>query len=299
MDLIQFNGKVKKLVNVYQYIYANGKSPGLGDFLRGCFCLLQVCKILNIEFDIDLSNHLISKFLLNVPKVENLEYNYIEYLKIQNRDKTGRSNYQDIIYNINDDYLNTIISILNKSKKEILGIFNHAFPLCNIHKPIEYLFLREKFRPNEDMQQYIESTLVELTLKKNEYSIIHIRSGDNNMENSNIIDLDLLYKIDKILINNILSEKKYIIISDCNLVKLYFQKYPNFFFIVKNICHLGGESFNYLQENAYITTKNTMLDFYLMSYSNSILSLSVYDHISSFSKYCGIIYNIPFNAIKI
>jgi hypothetical protein len=44
---------------------------------------------------------------------------------------------------------------------------------------------------------------------------------------------------------------------------------------------------------------NTLLDFYLMSYSNTIISLSVYGHVSGFSKYCSVIYGIPFKFIKI
>jgi len=44
---------------------------------------------------------------------------------------------------------------------------------------------------------------------------------------------------------------------------------------------------------------NTMLDFYLMGYSNAIISLSVYGHVSGFSKYASILNNIPFNFIKI
>ena len=42
---------------------------------------------------------------------------------------------------------------------------------------------------------------------------------------------------------------------------------------------------------------NTLLDFYLMSYSNAILALSVYEHISGFSQYCSTINKIPFNYI--
>ena len=59
------NTKLKKIVNVYQTDYKNMKSPGLGDFLRGCFCLMQVCRLINVEFDIDISQHPLSKYIEN------------------------------------------------------------------------------------------------------------------------------------------------------------------------------------------------------------------------------------------
>jgi len=55
------NKKLKKLVNVFQVNYLNGKSAGLGDFIRGSFCFMQLAQLLNLEFDIDISNHPISK----------------------------------------------------------------------------------------------------------------------------------------------------------------------------------------------------------------------------------------------
>jgi hypothetical protein len=44
---------------------------------------------------------------------------------------------------------------------------------------------------------------------------------------------------------------------------------------------------------------NTMIDYYLMSYSNAIISLSTYGHVSGFSKYCAILNNIPFTFKQI
>ena len=69
MHLIHFkNKKLKKLVHVYQLNYINGKSPGLGDFLRGSFSFMQLSKLYNLDFDIDFSNHPMSKYLENTEK---------------------------------------------------------------------------------------------------------------------------------------------------------------------------------------------------------------------------------------
>jgi hypothetical protein len=40
---VNFNGKFKKVVNAYQLKYKNEISSGFGDYLRGCFALIQLC----------------------------------------------------------------------------------------------------------------------------------------------------------------------------------------------------------------------------------------------------------------
>ena len=39
------NKKLKKIINIFRLDYINGKSPGLGDFIRGFSCFLQILKI--------------------------------------------------------------------------------------------------------------------------------------------------------------------------------------------------------------------------------------------------------------
>ena len=50
------NPKLKKIINTYHLKLKNSNTPGFGDYLRGCFCLYQVSKILGLEFDMDLKN---------------------------------------------------------------------------------------------------------------------------------------------------------------------------------------------------------------------------------------------------
>ena len=59
--------------------------------------------------------------------------------------------------------------------------------------------------------------------------------------------------------------------------------------IVNEITHFG-EGVE-LQENS---VKNTLIDFYLMSFSKKFISFSTYPHGSGFSKWCSITYEIPY-----
>jgi len=104
----------------------------------------------------------------------------------------------------------------------------------------------------------------------------------------------LINKIKNHINRLIIPSKKYLIISDSNILKIALKSYPNFYIINRKIEHLGGENMRSAESNGVM---NTLLDFYLMSYSNAIFALSVYEHISGFSQYCSTINKIPFKYI--
>jgi hypothetical protein len=52
-------------------------------------------------------------------------------------------------------------------------------------------------------------------------------------------------------------------------------------------------------ENDINSLKNTLIDFYLMSQSKQIISFSVYQHGSGFSKWCAVTYEIPYVCYSI
>ena len=81
------NKKLKKIVHVYQLKYTNNKkgSPGLGDFLRGSFCFLQLSKLLNLEFEIDVSNHPISKYIENSLPIKDINYDNVFWYEETNK----------------------------------------------------------------------------------------------------------------------------------------------------------------------------------------------------------------------
>ena len=292
----QRNKKLKKIVNVYKLNYLNGKSPGLGDYLRGCFCLRQLSQLLNIEFDLDISQHPLSKYIENPLKVENIDYDNVNmYHGLNIID--GKNKYEDINPNINTDFLIKIINYLNNQNCETFGLFSNAFTLFNKYSENGIKFIRSRLRPNKHMSDYVDVTLNDLNLFKKSYDIIHIRSGDKYLVNGESMNSYILNKLKNIISQCIVPDKKYLIISDCNILKAYLKsKLSNIYIYIKQIEHLGGESLKSIKTDGIM---NTMLDFFLMEHSNSILSLSVYDHVSGFSKYSSIINSIPIKFIKI
>ena len=79
---------------------------------------------------------------------------------------------------------------------------------------------------------------------------------------------------------------------DNNEIKLLInEKFPSIKTFFKRITHLGEA--NVLERE---NVKNTMLDFYLLSYTNSIYSFTCYPHGSGFSYWCAQTYNIPYKC---
>jgi hypothetical protein len=293
------NKKLKKIVNVYQLHYKNNKSsPGFGDFLRGCFSFMQLAKLLKIDFDMDMSNHPLSLYLENVNHNKHLNYNTIEFYEDMNKNKNGDVNYENIKYNINYDFLNKTISLLNSQNCNTYYFFSNAFPYFNYHNPEGINFVKNKLTPNKIMVDYIDESLINLNLKKKDYQVIHIRTGDNYLVENKKIMIDNLVIVRESVIKYISSNHNYLVISDNHIIKEYLTDIPNVYFIRHRITHLGGEK--KLSNKIYLDEiKNTMLEFYLMSYSTKIISISVYGHISGFSKYCSVVYNIPLIQEKI
>jgi hypothetical protein len=286
------NKNIKKIVCVFQLQYINEKSEGFGDFLRGSFYAMQLSKLLDLEFEIDISNHPISKYIENPGKNLDINYDNLEWVMGHNRPPHLR---QDPNKFLNIDFANEIIDKLNNySNSDTYAFFTNAFPIFNTFLDTGREKMKSMLIPNTCMQEYIDTTLNEINLSRNTYATIHIRSGDQYLTNSQAMNVDFINKIKKYINNLIVPNKKYLIISDSNPLKVALNSYPNFYIINRNIQHLGGHFLN-LEEPTGIM--NTLLDFYLMSYSNSIFALSAYLHVTGFSKYCAVINKIPFDFI--
>jgi hypothetical protein len=290
MPLNQLTNKnIKKIVCVYQLQFINDCSRGIGDFLRGCFFVLQLSKLLNLEFELDISNHPIAKYIENTGKNPGINYDNIEFIEGLNR---PQHLWQDPNKHLDINYANQIIDKINNyPHSDTYPLFTNAFPIFYNFSDTGREKIKNMLTPNTFMQEYIDTTLNEMNLSRNTYATIHIRSGDQYLTNSEFMDIVFINKIKKYINRLIVPGRKYLIISDSNILKIALKSYPNFYIINRKIEHLGGDNMRSAESNGVM---NTLLDFYLMSYSNAIIALSVYHHISGFSQYCSTINKIPF-----
>jgi len=272
---------VNKIVNVYKQNYINNIGMGIGDYIRGLFFLLQFCMEYNIEFDLDFSQHPISKYLITSKK-KSIEYE-------------SEINYENVEYFFEykittNEFMNNYL--VNK-KEETHYLFTNNHPMNDITVIQKYI-IKNKFIPNQELTVAIENTLNKLKLIKNEYNIIHIRVGDRYINQNNKLDKNTLNDIYNILEKKIIFNQKFLILSDSNELKQILKnKYHNLIVEINEIMHLAHDCIN------TDALKNTLIDFFLISYSKSVLCLSIYDHLSGFSEYCSIMNNIPCEKIKL
>lgn len=288
------NKNLKKIVNVYQLKYKNGCAQGFGDFIRGCFCLLQICNILNLQFEIDIQNHPISKYILNT----NLNPNKINYTDI--------SRYA----NINYIPINSTVYIKNSIHffTEFILNLNRLDPTCTTY----YLFcnslpifdniqlqgkelVRVNLLPNEIMRLHVQKRLSDLNLHSKQFNVIHVRNGDKYLLKNDQLNPKVISKIFSILSKRLNPEIKYLLLSDNNQIKYHLQqKFPQLICKNTNIVHLGESPI--LTDNAVF---DTLLDFYIMSHCNHITGFSPHNWGTGFSKWCAILYNIEYTQFQV
>ena len=275
--------QVQKIVAVYQLKYKNGGIYGLGDFIRGCISLLQLCKDLNLDFDIDLSNHPLSRYIEGHIKTSKIDYNNISKIEV-----TDNLNYPKIFYK-------TYKYLLQNLNNEVYATTTNTPPFFEINQ-LDIEFIKSRLIPNVQFQYELDETMTTLGLKNCEFLVIHIRVGDNYLFNN----IEVPQNIVSSLFNNLtplLNDKtrKYLILSDSTKLKMLFKSYENCVFHQKKITHLG--------EHTVLTgdaVKNTLMDFYLMSQALHIYSYSGYGNYGSgFSKWVAVLYNIPYDTYYI
>jgi hypothetical protein len=271
---------VKKIVSVYQINYKDCNVYGFGDFIRGCFFLMSMCEKMGLLFDIDLSNHLLSKYVEGHIKNPNINYNNISNIPIDYVfDKSHNFNYK------------SFKRFIENEKDEVYYTSSNIYPLFGHIKQSHINFIKSRIMPNAQMQKEIYETMTTLNLNNSRFSVIHVRAGDkfifdtNNVVEKSILN-NLFYNL-KLLLND--KGRKYLILSDCANLKMWFKPYDNCVFQMNQIAHLGEQPV--LIED---DVQNTMMDFYLMSRAAHIYAYSTYPNFSGFSKWCAIIYNIPY-----
>lgn len=293
MSLVKFkNPYLKKIINVYQPKYKNLTAQGFGDYLRGCFCIFQICKMYSIEFDMDLSNHPMCNFLdLNNKDIYiGIDRNNISWFSDPNYIPIDSK----IFIKDSINFHNKFVSHLNTIKEENYYLFCNSFPVFNIINDNSRNFILNKIVPKSEIKTNVINSLTSLGLNKKQFSVIHIRCGDDYLLNNHSLKVNYVKKILKNLQPFLKVNRKYLILSDNNNIKYFFRNYKNCVFYVRSITHLGENGDK--EENKI---KNTLLDFYIMSESNYIISVSPYTWGSGFSQWCSVIYKIPYKKIII
>jgi hypothetical protein len=290
---------IKKIVNVYQPYYKNNtRAAGLGDFIRGSYFLYQYCKIANKEFDINFNYHPIGKIL-------DKEYDTIDQHYLLNIEKPhifnyySQNNYERFtntrLYEVTIHEVNEYLSKCLVDENGILYVYLLPFPIFRISNN-DRVYIKKHLQYNQSLQKDISFYLEKFNLIQKEFNVIHIRMGDdylvNNVENINYTTINNIDINIKLFINKN-SSTKYVLLSDSKLTsRLFCERNPELIYFNNDACHLGEKA-----NISYDEMKSNIIEFYIMSKSSSILSISTYEWGSGFSKWCAETWEIPYMSI--
>jgi hypothetical protein len=302
---------MKKCIHKYLLeCKTNPQPPGFADFLRGTISLFYFSQKYNFELFIDCEHPLFkflkpnSKFILSessdiiLELLPPLSY-YDIYFKLEDIFKTGQS--FSLITNSFYDYQNGSLSNFG-----------------NISDNCRY-FMQDILQPSieiENRLNYLFKFVYNINLSK-PFKVIHLRCGDTILHND-IYD-DSVYNMSYNQICNIMNKDiniDYILISDSfsianklkqNIHGLHYIENRKIHmgdlkFCEKNVCiekndtnsvnSMSNEFYDYYNNLTYSDSAifDTLVDFFLMSKSNTIFAVKD----SGFSKSVSTIFNIPY-----
>lgn len=275
---------------VYQTSFINiGKTTGLGDFIRGCLYVSEFCEKHRLQCQFHIKNHHLQKYLKHFatkPTIaDSISKRIHKYLGL-NAYFTCKQN--KIEYALLPNKENDFISYLNECVAYNGNVFMNTtnFPL---HHLTESTLSRTRslFEPTDELQQKVQVHMADLELSGGLFMTYHIRLGDNYLNDPENTHIHLRLVQTLVEKMNVRPDYTYFLISDTPFIKnLLMSKFPNLkciFFDISHVC-----------ENNASTIQNTLIEFYIMMHSKAIVAMSVYPHGSGFSKWCSVLYNIPY-----
>jgi hypothetical protein len=197
----------------------NRKATGWGDIIRGSYFLIQYCEELELDFDIDMSYHPISRFLEKYRKnkyyndffidkeTENMkkniyknvvkfdETNFIPKITSNKIILSNHRSIKEIKYKFNK-YLNnvpfncdimesSIYTYTNENKSKLSNtkyIHTITFPIYNITY-LQKERMKQEVEPCEEVKIEVQTIMNKLELVEERYVVLHIRCGDTYLLN--------------------------------------------------------------------------------------------------------------------
>lgn len=275
--------------------------PGFADFLKGTVYLYQQRKRLNNSFDllVDFTIHPVGQYLIPIENNKgHQQATSVQFIEIQEFFNTDRPKLRQLIANIE----------ANQVKNEYIYMTCHE-PYDNFDSSdLDVLdnddqkFMQSVLKMNEELEDLLETEMINLDLSEKRYCVVHVRIGDHhssltelNKEAVNTIERKLEAEIIPTWgVENIL------LVSDSLYTKLYFKnkyglKATNYVPV-----HMG-EACRFINTGVPTSAQDiqhTLLEFFFMSKAKEVYVYSVYGWKSGFSKLCCHIFNIPYHTIE-
>ena len=242
---------------------------GFGDLIRGAIKLFQLSKTMGFNLIVHFDLHPISLFL----EKRTSEYDPII---MQNKD------------NIEFVFPGCVETHIQNSQDNVVYFLTNDFcDETNITDECKD-FMKTVLSPNAELLNLLNN------YNATEYTILHMRFGDNVIINKNAIDNALIRSVESRITHNLDVYAKNLFVCDSYFMKTELKHYlaeNNILSIDLDVGHIGYE-----QDREKI--KNTLLEFFIIAKSNKIKTYSVYSWTSGFVVWISKIYGIPLERIN-
>jgi hypothetical protein len=233
---------------------------GIGDMIRGTIKLYQLCKRLNYKFIVDLQHHPIAEL------IELKNHEFFDFIK----DKK-----EEIPFVFDTD------EYIRNSKEEVLFFVSNNKIESDITSDCKN-FIKDLLTPNKKFLEYYNEKIS--SLKLSDYTILHYRLGDNELVRDNFT-IDYNFYMNHLNKNK---EENSILMSDSKKFKDKCK--DSIIMIDTEIGHLG-----YHKDINKI--RDTLVEFFIISKSRKIKTLSVNGWVSGFVDWIHKIYDIPLSCM--
>jgi hypothetical protein len=256
--------KILRAVNVYSI---KNNSQGIGDYIRGCFCMLQILRKKNIPFDMDISTHAAQRWLKPTTRYT---YRQLEQINYYECNRPNRLKY---------------IESKLENASGLFTFFSNEYPVDPITIE-EKIFIRNKLLPSDEMKEYVQHTKNNWGIT-GPYNILHLRCGDSCLVDGEPPIYDLfLCEIQQLTMDS----NPCIVLSDSIHMKERLRElYPNFIISMDkpiHTCHCTDQE----------QLKDTMRDFFMFTTASNVYAFSIYGHGSGYSEWPCKMYDVPYHA---
>jgi hypothetical protein len=290
---------------VYQYNYANNCGvTGIGDFIRGCFYVLQLIDKYKFNIKFIVNNHPIKNYLQyfsdknDLPK--EIEDNVYCFKEINHNYVISNECIEYQYINVDDKFIDFLKRVPNLNGNKYVYLTNHPKEenISELHKT----YVKQLFNPTNYVSLLVEFVLTNLELEKGRFNVIHIRLNDTSFQGDDNLN-DIYYRnvahicdfLNK-MIKNIEQPDILLVSNNLNIKRLLLSRFPTIKTIFHEIGHVADST---IHSDNDLKIINTIKEFFIMSHASNIYSFSVYEHGSGFSKWCAKMYDIPYKCMKL
>ena len=309
LAFIERNG-VQGICNVYQESYANGKkATGFGDFIRGCYFLMQFCQYIMTAYKVNIRcdfwiPHMLSEFLVGGGGGSGRDGSTrrADIVAFDKQNWKGTQFKNGLIV----DSLNSKSHVLHfmtylmhdgvmDSGDKWLYVYTISFPLWPRQLGAEkHQIMRRVLEPTAELTQYVETTRQSLGLVAGAYWVIHVRSGDKYLSGVGGFEADykskLAANVSRIIGGGGGDGETVVLIADNNAIKDFLiGRFPCIRCVKTPIGHFGE---GHQQDREKV--RNTLADFFILAGASKIVSFTAYAHGSGFSRWCAETFEIPY-----